>query len=106
MLGERLTAILLVVAWVAVATYGDVKFKEARAVMSAEFALGFASYAASTLFALATFRVAQWGWVFIAWNLLSLALGLVLAVLVFHEPFTARRAISAALLVAAMLLTE
>jgi hypothetical protein len=103
---QHLTAIALVLAWVVVATYADMQFKAAPEIMSSEFARGIAGYGASGFIAIAAFKQQSWGWIFIAWNCLSLTLGLVLAIAVYHEPMTWRRASASVLLIAAILLAE
>lgn len=99
-------SLALVLLWVAVATYGDVQFKAAPAIASRQFAFGFVSYCACSFIALETFRRQSFGWVIIAWNCLALGLGLAVAFGFFHEPMTWRRTLSAALLLAAILLVE
>jgi hypothetical protein len=102
----KLTALLLVFAWVAGATFADMRFKAAREILSIDFALGFAGYAAMSFIAIATFRHASWGWIFIVWNVVSLAVGLALALAVYHEPMTLRRILATLLLLAAIFLAE
>lgn len=96
----------LVVFWVCIATYGDVQFKAARGILSAEFAIGLACYCCTALVAVATLHRQSWGWIILLWNCLSLALSLVLSVGLYHEPMTWRRGAAGALLLAAILLTE
>jgi hypothetical protein len=103
---QQAAAIVLVLVWVAVATYADMQFKAATGVLSPEFARGIIGYGASGFVALAAFKQQSWGWIFIAWNCLSLAAGLTLAVAIYQEPMTWRRMSAAILLVAAMLLAE
>lgn len=98
--------LLLIVLWVAIATYGDTLFKRAAGLFTPAFAAGFCCYAAASFFALATFRRQQWGWIIIFWNSISLGLSLALSVWLYREPFTVRRAIAAALLAGAMLLAN
>jgi len=99
-------AIGLVVLWVGIATYGDTLFKSAPSLLSAQFAAAALTYFISSFFAFWTFKLQQWGWIILLWNSLSLALSLFLSVAMFAVPFTIRRRISAALVLAAILLTE
>jgi uncharacterized membrane protein len=101
-----LPAIILILLWVGIATYGDAMFKSAPSLMSGKFALAAASYLATSFFAFWTFKLQQWGWILILWNSISLALSLFLSVAMFGEPFTIRRRIAAVLVFAAILLTE
>ncbi len=96
----------LVIGWVVLATYADTLFKSATSWRGTEFILGVTCYAACGVFALATFRRQQWGWVILVWNICSLAISMGLSVLIFHEPFTARRAIASALVLTASFLAE
>ena len=99
-------AIVLILAWVGVATYGDTLFKRSPSLTSATFWRGVAVYALTSFFAFWTFRLQQWGWIILLWNSASLAVSLLLSVTMFGEAFTIRRRVSAVLILAAMLLTE
>ena len=101
-----LLSVLLVIAWVAIATYGDVLFKSSPSILSWRFLLAALSYLATSFIAFWTFRLQQWGWIILIWNGLSLALSLFLSVALFHEPFTWRRRLAACCLLAAILLTD
>lgn len=101
-----LLAIALIVVWVGIATYGDTLFKSSTSLDSGRFVAASACYLATSFFAFWTFKLQQWGWIILLWNSLSLALSLALSVMVFGEPFTIRRRLAAAFVLAAILLTE
>ena len=101
-----LLALTLILIWVGIATYGDTLFKTATSVTSGKFVVGSATYFATSFFAFWTFKLQKFGWIILLWNSLSLALSLFLSVVMFGEPFTLRRRIAAALILAAILLTE
>ncbi|MHB8272692.1 hypothetical protein [Bradyrhizobium sp.] len=103
---NTIIALLLVAVWVAVATFADMRFKEAQSIFSTEFLFGVAGYGVTCFLAIATFRYATFGWIFLVWNSMSLALGLGLATSYYHEPLTTRRLITAGLLAGAMFLAE
>ena len=86
MVGSLAVVLLLV----ALATYGDLRFKAAAGVIGANFFVGLACYMLTGFLALVAFNRQQWGWVFIVWNCVSLGLGMVLSVVLFREPFTSR----------------
>jgi len=101
-----LFAVTLILPWVGIATYGDTLFKSAPSLTSGKFVAASASYFVTSFFAFWTFKLQQWGWIILLWNSLSLALSLFLSVVMFEEPFTLRRRIAAAFVLAAILLTE
>ena len=103
---NALVALILVAIWVSVATFADVKFKEAPSILSTEFMMGVLGYGATCFIAIATFRYATFGWVFLVWGIMSLAVGLGLATSYYHEPLTTRRLLTAGLLASAMFLAE
>jgi len=102
----RLLAAFLVLVWVAIALYADTLFKGLADFRSRRFLGGAGLYLACTFLAVWTYRLEQWGWIVIAWNAASVAGGLVMSSLLFHETFTPRRAIATALALAAIFLAE
>jgi multidrug transporter EmrE-like cation transporter len=103
---KELVGLCLVLLWVAIATYGDVCFKTAGGFHSWRFLIGALCYLSTSIIAVTTFNRQQWGWIFIVWSCLALALGIWLSVVLYHEPFTMRRAIAAVLVVVALFLAE
>lgn len=103
---NTLVAVLLIAIWVSVATFADMRFKEATTVLSVEFLFGVLGYGATCFLAILTFRYGTFGWVFLVWGIMSLALGLGLATSYYHEPLTTRRLLTAGLLAGAMFLAE
>jgi hypothetical protein len=103
---RMLTSFLLVVVWVGIATCGDIWLKQTRGFGTWCFAGGVVSYSLCAVMAVVTFRRAPWGWVLLAWNCLSLAIGLWMSVALFHERFTIKRGIAAVLLAAAICISE
>jgi multidrug transporter EmrE-like cation transporter len=101
-----LYSIILVLAWVGLATYADTCFKKAPKVDSLKFFTGMACYAATSFFAIATFKRQQWGWILITWNCTSLLVSMILSVVLFDEPFTKRRMIATILTLIAILMSE
>lgn len=99
-------SLILVLVWVAVATFADTRFKAASGVWTFDFWIAFASYALCSFAALATFRRQSWGWIILMWNVLSLALSLVLSVVLYREPFTRHRVVAALMLFGAFLLVR
>ena len=98
--------ILLVVFWVAIGTWADTLLKQSMFLASWRFVVGATVYSSCSLLAFWTYRVQGFGWVVLFWNSLSLAVSLLLSVIMFGEPFTLRRRLAAALILAAILLTE
>ena len=103
---NTLIAVLLIALWVAVATFADMRFKEAQSIHSIEFLSGVVGYGVTCFLAIATFRYATFGWIFLVWGTMSLALGLGIATSYYHEPLTTRRLLTAGLLAGAMFLAE
>lgn len=103
---RMLTNFLFVIVWVGIATCGDLWLKQTRGFGTWRFAAGTVAYALCAVMAVVTFRRAQWGWVLLAWNCLSLAVGMWMSVAMFHERFTLKRAIAAVLLAAAIVISE
>lgn len=101
-----LMAVALIVVWVSLATYGDTLFKSAHSIASLRFVGGAMTYLLSSFLAFWGFKLKQWGWTILLWNSISLGLSLLLSVVLFGEPFTIRRKLAAALVVAALLLAE
>lgn len=99
-------AVGIIVVWVCLATYGDTLFKSAPSIVSLRFAGGAMSYLLSSVLAFWGFKLKQWGWTILLWNSISLGLSLFLSVVLFGEPFTIRRKLATALVVAALLLAE
>lgn len=97
-------SLILMLAWVAVATFADTRFKAASGVWTVSFAVAFASYALTSFIALVAFRRQSWGWIILIWNTLSLALSLVLSVILYREPFTTHRLVAALMLFGSFLL--
>lgn len=97
-------SLILVIAWVSVATFADTRFKAASGVATFDFWIAFSSYAVTSFIALATFRRQSWGWIILMWNILSLALSLALSVALYREPFTRHRLVAALMLFGAFLL--
>jgi len=98
-----LTVVLL---WVALATYADTCFKAASSIATADFVVGAVCYFLTSFLAIAAFHRQQWGWIFIVWNCVSLALGMLLSVVLFREPFTLKRAVSSLFVFLAILLSD
>ncbi len=98
--------IILVLAWVGIAIYGDTLFKAADALASWRFIVAAVCYSSTSFIAFYTFKMRQWGWICIMWSVTSLAVSLLLSVALYGEPFTIRRRIAAVLVLAAILLTE
>lgn len=100
-------SILLIMAWVAIATYGDVRFKAASGIfLGPDFAIGMLSYLATGVLAVFAFPRQQWGWTILLWNSLSLLLSICLSVWIFHEPLTAKRAIATGFVLTAIMLAD
>jgi len=99
-------SLILVFAWVAVATFADTRFKAASGIATVDFWIAFLSYAVTSFIALATFRRESWGWIILMWNILSLALSLILSVAMYKEPFTRHRLVAALMLFGALLLVR
>jgi hypothetical protein len=99
-------AVFLILVWVAICTYGDMLFKRAPSIASWDFTAAAVTYLLSSFVAFWTFRLQQWGWIAILWSSTSLTASLFLSVVMFGEPFTIRRRVAAALILAAIFLTE
>ena len=97
---------LLVIFWVAVATWADALLKSTGRLGTMQFVTGACVYFCCAFLAFWTYRLQSFGWVVLLWNSMSLALSLVLSVTMFGEPFTIRRRIAAAFVLAAILLAE
>lgn len=99
--------LLAVSVWVLLACVADVLFKSARG-FDRLFLVGVCLYAISSLPALYVYAYekAKFGYVAIVWCAASVLIGLLVASVFFHERFTIRRAISAALAIAAVVLSE
>jgi drug/metabolite transporter (DMT)-like permease len=94
----------MVLLWVAVATFADTRFKSAGSFWTRDFLIGTTCYCLTSVIALAAFRRQSWGWIILVWNILSLALSLLLSVTLYHEPFTRYRLVAALMLLGAFLL--
>lgn len=103
---SHIAGLLIVSLFVAAATLGDMQFKAAQNLWSARCALGMLFYIGCCPIAYWSFKQQTWGWLFIAFNCLQLAVGLALSVGVYHEPITARRVVAAVILFVALALAE
>ena len=99
-------SIVLIIIWVAIGMFGDVFLRASQGFSTWRFVAGTALYASTSILAILTFRRQSWGWVILAWNCISIAIGMALSVIIFGERFTWKRLIAAALLTAAMFLAE
>ena len=99
-------SVLAVLAWVGIAVYADMLFKRAPNLMSWVFAVGAILYASTGFLAFYVYRVQQWGWVAITWNVVALGMGLAISILFYNEPFTLRRLLASLLLLAAFFIAE
>lgn len=97
----------LVLAWVVVAMCADVLFKKAPSLDSWQFWCGCFIYGwPCGIAAFYSYRLQQFGWLGLMWCSVSLAASLLLSVVLFSEPFTFRRGLSAVLVLVAILLIE
>ena len=102
-MGASITVVFL---WVALATFGDIRFKAATGIATADFFVGALCYALTSFLAIVAFHRQQWGWIFIIWNCFSLLVAMLLSVVLFREPFTLKRAAASTFVVLAILLSD
>lgn len=105
-MSDTAKALGLVLAWVIVAILGDMQFKASQSLASWKFVLAFVCYCSTSFIAFWTYKLQQWGWICLMWSIASLAVGLLLSIVLYGEPFTIRRRIAAALILTAILVTE
>lgn len=75
-------------------------------IKNGSYVLGAVIYAACVLPAIYSFRNEEFGWVTVAWAAMSLLIGLLVSVVVFHEPLTGKRLLAAILAVVATVLLK
>jgi len=85
---------------------GGPGLRAATSIVTADFFVGSLCYLLTSFLAITAFHRQQWGWIFIVWNCVSLALGMVLSVILFHEPITIKRAAASLFVFLVILLSD
>jgi multidrug transporter EmrE-like cation transporter len=101
-----LESFAVVFLWVALATYADILVKASASFASIGFLIGLVCYASTAFLAVIASHQQQWGWVIIVWNCFFFVLAMLLSVLLFHEPFTLKRAAASSFVLLALFLND
>jgi drug/metabolite transporter (DMT)-like permease len=96
----------LVLLWVVLSSIADILFKTSTIPLSWRTLTGAAIYLGCSFFAYWTFKMQSFGWVLLGFNACQVIVSLIIAMVLFGEPFTIRRGIAATLILAAMFLIE